>query len=71
MAKPGAIPAGYVSVGDNVYFKQDNGSLFLAIDAAQKGIKSASGKSLVVASTRGNVNIAGAGKLGLNLYRAA
>ena len=46
--------------------------LTITIDLSVKGNASASGKSLVLASTKGNVEIPGAAgvKLGVNVYKA-
>ena len=46
--------------------------LTITIDLSVKGNASASGKSIVLASTKGNVEIPGAPgvKLGVNVYRA-
>jgi len=42
--------------------------LIIEVDLTAKGTLSASGKSLVIATTRGNININGV-TLGLNVYR--
>jgi len=46
------------------------GKLILAIELKTEGVESKSGKSIVIASTRGNIGIPGTDlKLGVNLYR--
>jgi hypothetical protein len=46
--------------------------LTLTIDVSKMGTPSASGKSIVIATTSGNAAVQGTDlKLGLNLYRAA
>jgi hypothetical protein len=47
-----------------------DGKLTIIVDIGQAGVKSASGKSTVIESTRGNVGIPGTDlKIGLNIYR--
>ena len=50
-----------------------NGNILtLTIDISKAGAPSASGKSIVIATTSGNAAVAGTDlKLGLNLYRPA
>jgi len=46
------------------------GKLILAIELKTEGALSKSGKSMVIASTRGNIGIPGTDlKLGVNLYK--
>ncbi len=53
----------------NILYEVKDGKLILEIDTTATGEISKSGKSLVKASTRGNVGIPGTSlKLGLNLY---
>ena len=47
---------------------EDGKTLIIEVDLTTKGTPSASGKSMVIATTRGNVNINGV-TLGLNVYR--
>jgi len=57
-------------IGENVeaLYDRENGRLILTIDLKKEGIPSASGKSLVLATTRGNAEFAGV-RIGLNVYR--
>ena len=61
-----------MELGDNVQAAvDDKGILAIRIDTKKAGNKSTSGKSTVIASTRGNKQIAANGKvlnLGVNLY---
>jgi hypothetical protein len=56
------------SLGQNVEYELSDGKLHIVIDTVAEGTPSASGKTVVVATTRGNVKIAG-GHLGINFYR--
>lgn len=55
--------------------KIEKGVLTITIDVSEKAVKagnkSASGKSIVIASTHGNVKLANGMTLGLNLYTKA
>lgn len=53
----------------NVQVKVTGSKLVIECDLAQSGQPSASGKTLVIASTRGNQEVAPGVKLGLNLYK--
>lgn len=61
------------AMGPNVTASVEEGVLYLAIDLAVRGSVSASGKSLMIATTSGNVDIPGlaGGKIGLNAYLPA
>ena len=61
------------NVMENVKLRLDGKKLTIEVDLAAKGKSSASGKSLVIATTKGNVDVPGADgvKLGLNIYRKA
>ena len=53
----------------NIQYEFKDGKLTLEIDTTKPGEMSKSGKSMVLASTRGNVGIPGtAFKVGINLY---
>lgn len=55
---------------NNVEFEVKGNVLTITVDLSAKGTPSASGKNIVVASTRGNVGIGkGEIKLGLNVYK--
>lgn len=60
-------------VGDNVLAEiKDNGTLILTINLKAKGSQSKSGKSTLIATTRGSISIPGTDlKMGLNIYRPA
>lgn len=59
-------------IGQNVTVEVKDGKLIATVDLSQKGTPSASGKSIVIGSTRGNVKLAEHGvSLGLNVYRKA
>lgn len=58
------------SIMDNVNFEVKGNVLTITVDLAAKGTVSASGKSTVIGSTRGNVAIGKGGcKMGLNVYK--
>jgi len=61
------------AIGKNVEYEVEGGVLTLRIDLAQNLGRSASGKSVNVATTGGNVQLDGTDGaiLGLNLYRKA
>lgn len=60
---------GFSLIGDNVAAKENSDGLMeIRIDLGVDLGKSAKGKSLLVASTRGNTSVARGLKLGLNLY---
>lgn len=58
-------------IGDNVSYVVSGDVLTLTISLKEKGTRSASGKSLVIASTRGNAVIEGGVTIGLNVFRKA
>lgn len=55
----------------NVNIKQDGTKLVIEVDLSKELGRSASGKSITIASTDGNVTLQGPGdiKLGLNVYK--
>lgn len=55
----------------NVQMKVERGVLTITVDLTQELGPSASGKSVIIASTEGNVDVPGvdATKIGLNVYR--
>lgn len=55
-------------LGENILVSQEGDELVLRISLKAKGKPSASGKTIVVASTRGNKPIAGL-VLGVNAYK--
>ena len=55
---------------DNIKVNIDGDMLTITIRLPKTGTISASGKSEVLASTRGNIDVGGGLKLGLNLYRS-
>jgi hypothetical protein len=57
----------------NVKMSVKNNKLTIEVDLTQEFGKSASGKSIIIASTEGNVDIDGADgvKIGLNVYKKA
>lgn len=58
-----------VSIGDNIEAaKTEDGKLVLIIDPNENLGKSGSGKTIMIATTRGNVSI-GKAKIGINMYR--
>jgi len=59
------------AIGRNVTVALEGDTIVIRMSASAAGTESKSGKSVVVASTNGNVNIPGTDlKLGLNLYRS-
>lgn len=63
----------YNTIMDNVEYTIKGNTLTITIDISKEGVKSSSGKSVVIASTKGNKQIdAKKGLvLGLNLYKPA
>ena len=61
----------YVStLGDNIDYYVDGKMVYLRIDISGQGTPSASQKTMVLASTRGNQPIAGTDVIaGINIYR--
>ena len=53
----------------DIKVKQEGKKLVIECDLTSKGEPSASGKSMVIASTRGNMKLDGGLFLGLNLYK--
>lgn len=55
----------------NVEMKIDHGKLMITVDLATELGPSASGKSVIIATTAGSVDVPGAPdvKIGLNVYR--
>lgn len=53
----------------NIQTKVTGSKLTIEVDLSAQGQPSASGKTLVIASTRGNQEVAPGVKLGLNLYK--
>jgi len=63
-----AAPA--LTLGDNIQGRIEGNTLILTIDLTQNFGLPGSGKSTIVATSRGNVAIPGAGvKMGLNIYK--
>ena len=62
--------AAATQVGENVSYTVNGSKLVVTIDLAHRGSLSASGKTVRVASTGGNVELAGSDgvRLGLNAY---
>jgi hypothetical protein len=54
---------------DNVIVAVEGNTLTLTIDLSKPGSVSASGKTTVIASTRGNTLVAPGTYVGLNVYR--
>ena len=57
------------TIGQNVRALTVNGLLILVIDPKVELGMSGSGKSMMVATTSGNVTVGGILKLGLNMYK--
>ena len=55
----------------NVEMNVEHGKLLITVDLSQELGASASGKSMIIATTEGNVEVPGATdvKIGLNVYR--
>ena len=55
----------------NVETKVEHGKLIITVDLSKELGPSASGKSVIIATTEGNVDVPGAPdvKIGLNIYR--
>lgn len=58
---------------ENVKMKLEKQKLVIEVDLSVKGAASKSGKSVVLATTSGNVEVPGSDgvKIGLNIYRKA
>lgn len=57
------------NIGQNIQVEIRDGKAILTIDLTHRGSTSSSGKSVIVATTSGNVNIPGTDvTLGLNAY---
>jgi hypothetical protein len=54
----------------NVEMKVEHGKLLITVDLAKEVGPSSSGKSMIIATTEGNVDVPGAAdvKIGLNVY---
>jgi len=65
---PFAPTEGFAPIGQNVYAKVEGDRLTIELDLGADLGKSASGKSLKVATTGGNVSVGDGLKLGLNVY---
>ena len=56
-------------LGENIQFEVKDGKLFMEVDLTEKGTISSSGKSMVIATTRGNIALPGSEvKIGVNIY---
>jgi len=56
-------------LGENIQFEIKDGKLFMEVDLTEKGETSKSGKSSVIATTRGNISLPGSEvKIGVNIY---
>lgn len=53
----------------NVQYKVSGTSLVITVDLTQDCGPSASGKTIIVATTGGNIDLPGGAKLGLNVYK--
>jgi hypothetical protein len=58
----------WTHLGDNCEYQIEGKTLLIKIDLDAAGVRSASGKSLIIASTRGNMSVDGV-HVGLNVYR--
>jgi len=67
VAATGSKPAR--AANGNMVIAQEGSILTITIDTAQELGPSGSGKSVLIATTSGNIALAGGLKLGLNLYR--
>jgi len=60
-----------ITVGKGVNYSVKDGELTIVIDLTKEFGLSGSGKSVVIASTLGNMELPGGVKLGLNAYKKA
>ena len=60
-----------MTVGQNVELQVKDGKLVITVDLSKTFGNSSSGKSVIIASTGGNVSVPGqeSVKVGLNIYR--
>lgn len=59
------------TVGQNVELRVEGNKLIITVDLSKQFGTSGSGKSVIIASTGGNVSVPGheSAKIGLNVYR--
>ena len=57
------------TVGENVTYTIKGDKLTITVDLTHEGGRSASGKNIIIASTKGNVKITDDATLGLNIYK--
>lgn len=71
MNQQAQAPAGMSAVGQGIQgqVSPDGKTLLLAIDLTSEGVKSQSGKSMVIATTNGNIGLPGGLQLGVNVFR--
>ena len=69
--RTGAQRKGYAQM-KNIEMKKTGNKLVITVDLSKDFGPSASGKSIIIASTEGNQNVEGAPgvKIGLNIYKA-
>jgi hypothetical protein len=60
----------YQRLGENCEYQIEGDNLTIRVNLKADGARSASGKSIVIASTRGAANVNGV-NIGLNVYRKA
>ena len=58
-----------LAAGQGVKYYVDEDELVIHVDLRSQGVRSASGKTVVIASSRGNVEVIPGVFLGLNIYR--
>jgi len=68
MAKPEEQASTTINVGENVAYSVTGDILNITVNLKHRGGKSASGKSISIASTRGNVRVTDDATFGLNVY---
>jgi len=60
-----------LAAGQGVKYSIEGDDLLIRVDLRAQGVRSASGKTVVIASSRGNVQVIPGVFLGLNVYRKA
>jgi len=55
---------------ENIEITEKDGKLTIIVDLTKESGPSASGKSITIASTHGNVKLEGGATIGLNVYKA-
>jgi hypothetical protein len=69
MTQPKAVPAYHQTLPGNVTLDVTRNILTITVDLSKEQGRSASGKSIVIGTTRGNITTPDGVAIGLNVYR--